>query len=323
MSPPACPPPGSHDAAASRHAGREDPPSHLGESSMSASSVADEPPSAGTADAPRESALTRAVHAGGLRKAVVPALLLAAWLVLSLNRWVDPLYLPSPADLWEAIKAVWPRLPSAFVSSVFVTLAGLVAGSVTGILIGLAMASSKTVRDLFGGLLEAIRPVPTFALIPLFVLWFGLGKAPQIVLVMFGSAILLSLATIEAVRNVPPIYVRASLLLGASRLTVYRTVILPAIVPHIFGALRAAAVAAWGRDVAAEYVGAQDGLGYLMIVQSQYFDTAGMWVIIFIYSLLALALDAVLRAAQRPLTRWTDRNVDSGVVANVLGQSKS
>ncbi|HVZ44881.1 MAG TPA: ABC transporter permease [Ramlibacter sp.] len=260
---------------------------------------------------------------GRLRKLAVPTLLVATWLALSLNHAVDPLYLPSPSDLWEAIEALWPRLPSAFVSSVSVTLAGFVAGSVTGILCGLAMAASKTVRYLFGGLQEAIRPVPTFALIPLFVLWFGLGKAPQIAMVMFGSAILLSLATIEAVRNVPPIYVRASLLLGAGRLTVYRTVILPAIVPHIFGALRAAAVASWGRDVAAEYVGAQDGLGYLMIVQSQYFDTASMWVIIFIYSLLAISFDALLRAAQRPLTQWTDRNAESGVVANVLGQTRS
>jgi ABC-type nitrate/sulfonate/bicarbonate transport system permease component len=290
---------------------------------MPVSTVDHEPASAGKADAARASVVTRTVSMGRLRKVVVPVLLLSTWLALSLSGSVDPLYLPPPSALWEAIKTIWPRLPSAFVSSVSVTLVGLVAGSVTGILIGLGMAASKTVRDLFGGLQDAIRPVPTFALIPLFVLWFGLGKAPQIALVMFGSAILLSLATIEAVRNVPPIYVRASLLFGAGRLTVYRTVILPAIVPHIFGALRAAAVAAWGRDVAAEYVGAQDGLGYLMIVQSQYFDTAGMWVIIFIYSVLAVSLDALLRAAQQPLTRWTDRNVDSGVVANVLGQSRS
>jgi ABC-type nitrate/sulfonate/bicarbonate transport system permease component len=216
-----------------------------------------------------------------------------------------------------------PGLPAALPASVLMTLTGLLIGTAAGVITGLVMAYSRVARDLFGGLVAFVAPIPIFALIPLFVLWFGLGKAPQIVLVMFGSAILLSLATIEAVRNVPPIFVRASLLLGAGRQTVYRTVILPAIVPHIFGALRAAAVAAWGRDVAAEYVGAQDGLGYLMIVQSQYFDTAGMWVIIFIYSLLALALDAVLRAAQRPLTRWTDRNVESGVVANVLGQSRS
>jgi ABC-type nitrate/sulfonate/bicarbonate transport system permease component len=87
------------------------------------------------------------------------------------------------------------------------------------------------------------------------------------------------------------------------------------------GALRAAAAASWGRDVAAEYVGAQNGLGYLMIVQSQYLDTAGMWVIIIIYSLLALTFDALLRVAQRPLTAWTERNARVGVVASVLGQT--
>jgi ABC-type nitrate/sulfonate/bicarbonate transport system permease component len=256
-----------------------------------------------------------------LRKVVVPAIVIAIWVMATMNRWIDPVYVPSPLDLWASLVTVWPRLPSAFVSSVSVTLAGLVSGSLLGLAIGLAMSYSRQVRELFGGVMDFLRPMPTFALIPLFVLWFGLGKAPQVALIMFGSAILLSLAAMEAVRNVPPIYVRAALLLGADRWTIYRTVILPAITPHLLGALRAAAAASWGRDVAAEYVGAQDGLGYLMIVQSQYLDTSGMWVVIIIYSLLALALDALLRSAQRPLTAWTERNARGGVVASVLGQN--
>ncbi len=89
-------------------------------------------------------------------------------------------------------------------------------------------------------------PVPTFALIPLFVLWFGLGLAPQIAIIMFGTSIILGLATIEAVKNVPPIYIKAAFLLGANRMTIYRTVILPAILPHLMGAIRAAAAGAWG-----------------------------------------------------------------------------
>lgn len=256
-----------------------------------------------------------------LSKVLVPGAVIAIWVVASMNRWIDPVFVPSPLDLWASLVEVWPRLPSAFLSSVSVTLAGLAAGSIVGLALGLAMAYSEQVRDLFGGVLDFLRPMPTFALIPLFVLWFGLGKAPQIALIMFGSAILLGLATMEAVRNVPPIYVRAALLLGASRGTIYRTVVLPSITPHLLGALRAAAAASWGRDVAAEYVGAQNGLGYLMIVQSQYLDTAGMWVIIIIYSLLAISLDALLRAVQRPLTAWTERNARSGVVASVLGQT--
>jgi hypothetical protein len=115
----------------------------------------------------------------GVRKAMVPMLIIAVWVAATMSRWIDPVYVPSPLDLWTALVEVWPRLPSALLSSVGVTLAGFFCGSATGLAMGLAMAYSRHVRDLFGAVLDFLRPVPTFALIPLFVLWFGLGKAPQ------------------------------------------------------------------------------------------------------------------------------------------------
>ena len=87
------------------------------------------------------------------------------------------------------------------------------------------------------------------------------------------------------------------------------------------GAVRVAAAAAWGLDVAAELIGAQDGLGYLMIVRQTYLDTAGIIVIVMIYSVLALTLDILLRLGERPLTRWTERSVRQGAVASVVGRA--
>src|SRR5262249_40254826 len=166
-----------------------------------------------------------------------------------------------------------------------------------------------------------IRPVPVFALIPLFVLWFGIGRMPQIVLIALGTSVILGVTTIEAVRNIAPVYVRAALTLGASRAQIYRTVLVPSIIPHLMGAIRVAAAASWGLDVAAEFIGAQNGLGYLMIVQETYLNTAGIMVIVLIYSLLALGLDTIIRLAERPITRWTERGVRTGVVAGILGQA--
>lgn len=256
-----------------------------------------------------------------LRKAIVPAALLMVWAAVTTAGLIDPIFVPSPAGLVEAFKSLLPRLPGALLASTTMTIVGFVGGSAVGLALGLAMTYSRIARDLFGGVIDVLRPVPTFALIPLFVLWFGLGKAPQIALIMFGTAIILSLATLEAVRNVPTIYVRAALLFGASRWTIYKTVILPSITPHLLGATRAAAAASWGRDVAAEFIGAQTGLGYLMIIHSQVLDTAGIVVIIIIYSLLAIALDTVIRLAQRPITTWTERNTQTGTVAAILGST--
>jgi ABC-type nitrate/sulfonate/bicarbonate transport system permease component len=214
---------------------------------------------------------------------------------------------------------MWPVLGSAVVATVTMTLSGFLIGSAIGIVSGLAMAYSKVVRELFGLLFDFLRPVPVFALIPLFILWFGVGRTPQIVLIALGTSMILGVTTLEAIRNVPPIYVRAALNLGGTRQSIYRTVIIPSILPHLIGAVRVAAAASWGLDVAAEFIGSQSGLGYLMINRQSYLDTAGILVVVLIYGCLALALDQIIRRIELRMLRWTSRDIGEAYVASVLG----
>src|SRR5690606_35680291 len=138
------------------------------------------------------------------------------------------------------------------------------------------------IRDLLSDLMDIMRPVPVFALIPLFALWFGIGIAPQIAIIALGTSMILGVTTVSAIRNVSPVHIKAALTLGATRGAVYRTVIVPSIVPHLLGSVRVAAAASWGLDVAAEFHGAQQGLGYTMIVRQQYRDTSGIILICII-----------------------------------------
>ena len=260
------------------------------------------------------------------KKSVVPLLILGTWTIITYiwplaygERLIRPIFLPGPQDLVKALMQMLRHLPEAMLSSVTMTLLGFVLGTALGIAIGLSMAYSKNTRELFGGILDFLRPVPALALIPLFILWFGIGKGPQIALIVFGTSVILGLTTIEAIRNVPPVYIRAALTMGASRWHIYRTVILPSITPHILGAVRVAGVASWGLDVAAEFIGAQTGLGYLIIVRQQYLDTPGIMLIVIIFSILAMGLDLVIRAVERPITKWTERSTRRGIVAAVVG----
>jgi ABC-type nitrate/sulfonate/bicarbonate transport system permease component len=254
-----------------------------------------------------------------LRRFLVPVLLVAVWAWASTERFVRAIFLPSPGDLWTALNTLLPGLPAALPASVFMTIVGLVIGSFLGLANGLAMAYSKVIRELFGGIVGFFRPVPIFALIPLFVLWFGLGKLPQIAIIMLGTWLVISLMTMEAIKNVQPVHVRAALILGASRWTIYRTVVIPSIMPNMLGAIRAAAAASWGLDVAAEFIGAQTGLGVMIIARQQYLDTASMIVLIGIYSLLAITMDRLIVRFERPFTEWTGRNNDLGAAGKVLG----
>jgi len=255
-----------------------------------------------------------------LLRVIAPVLTIALWLFVTYGGFIRELYLPTPTAMWESFQGMRSELPSALVSSVTMTLTGFVLGTTLGILMGLLMAYSRTLRDLLGDVLDFTRPVPVFALIPMFVLWFGIGRTPQVALITLGCSVILGVTTLEAIRNVNPVYVRAALTLGADRRRIYRTVVLPSIFPHLLGAIRVAAAASWGLDVAAEFIGAQTGLGYLMIIRQQYLDTAAIFDIVLIYSLLALGLDFLIRSLERPLNRWTERDVRTGVAATIVGR---
>ena len=255
-----------------------------------------------------------------IRRLVVPATLLVAWVAVSEAHLVRPIFLPPPAAIAGAFEGMAPQLPGAILTTVTLTVIGWALGVAIGMAFGLLMAYSRLARDYIGTIFDFLRPVPVYALIPLFILWFGVStRAPQIAIIALGTAVILGVTTLEAVRNVPPIYVRAALTLGASRAVIYRTVIVPSILPHLIGAIRVAAAVAWGLDVAAEFMGSSVGLGYLIILQQTYLRTAGIFLLVAIYSVLAVILDAIIARVERRITGWTERRGGVGIVASMVG----
>lgn len=259
-------------------------------------------------------AVSRVLSSTVVQRASVPTLIIVAWVVVTQAKIVRPLFLPSPLDMLEAFRNLAPQLPQATATSMSMILAGFLLGSAAGILFGLAMAYARFILNAFGTIFDFLRPVPIFALIPLFVLWFGIGFAPQVTLIAFGCLVILGVTTTEAIRNMPRIYVQASYTLGAKRNDVFRTVVVPYIIPHLIGSIRVAAAASFGLDVAAEFMGSQAGLGYQMIVQQQYLKTAGILAIVIIYSVLAFLLDRVIAFAERRVTGWTERRAEKAAL---------
>ena len=137
------------------------------------------------------------------------------------------------------------NLGLAIFMSLMITLSGFGIGLIVGMGMGLLMAYSRGFLDSVGPLMEFTRPVPVFALIPLFMLWFGIGFWPQILLVALGVSAILGVETYEAIRNLPLVYIRAASNLGADKKTIFRTVVIPYIFPHLIGAIRVAAAASW------------------------------------------------------------------------------
>ena len=249
----------------------------------------------------------------------VPLGFFAIWYAIAEAEIVGQIFIPHPQTIIDRVTLLWSELLGAIWVSLQMVVIGAFIGSVSGIFIGLLFGFSRLARDLFELTLDTIRPIPIFALIPLFVLWFGIGRTPQISLVALGVFLIVSFTTIEAVRNVPRIFVRAAMTCGASRMDVYRTVVIPSIVPEILLGIRFGLIAAWGLDVAAEFSSSSEGLGYFMIVRGQYLDTAGIVLSVFLFCGCAIVADRALRYLGRKCMPWNPRVVNQDFITELLG----
>jgi ABC-type nitrate/sulfonate/bicarbonate transport system permease component len=186
-------------------------------------------------------------------------------------------------------------------------LASFILGSLVGILVGLVMSRYQLVFGLLEPFIEALRPIPPIALIPFFILWFGLGDSGKLLLAGLGCFMVLVIGTVEAVRNVPRIYLQAAQSLGANGSYAYRTVVVPAILPELIGSLRVSLALAFGLTIAAELMGAQSGIGYLMMVARRSLNTQTILLGIIIIGIEAWLADRMLGVLTRRLTSWTER----------------
>jgi ABC-type nitrate/sulfonate/bicarbonate transport system permease component len=232
--------------------------------------------------------------------------LIALWVFLTPEH-VSELTFPSPHSVWEAVKVLRLNLVEHSIYTLGRVLAGWVLGAVLGIVIGLAMTWSRVFYSVVNPVIEAVRPLPPIALIPFFIIWFGLSVSGQIILIALGCFMVLAVNTYVAVQNLPAIYVQAASSFGASRRQIYWTVIIPAILPTLVSGFRIAAALAFGTAVAAEFMGAQSGLGYMIMVARRTLNTNTILLGTIIIGLESFLLDSFIRwLSRRRFMSWSE-----------------
>ena len=183
-------------------------------------------------------------------------------------------------------------------------LGGTVAGTVLGVLVGLAMGWSRRLAGILDPPIQLVRAVPALALIPLFMVWFGGAPLGPFVFVAFVAFELIVINTVEAIRSVPPIVRQYALSLGATQWQLFRTVVLPGIVPSLIGAIRVILGSSWAVVLAAEYLSVEAGLGRLMILSEVFLLTGRMIVIVLLFMLYSAVLNYMFLRSARYATRW-------------------
>ena len=178
-------------------------------------------------------------------------------------------------------------------------LIGLVAGIGIGVATGLLVGMSRWARDIVLPPVLMLRTIPILALIPLFMFWFGAREVGILIFVSFAVFSMMIVNTLEAIRNVAPIYQDYARCMGATPRQVYRTVIVPAILPALNGGIRVILSLSFAIVLAGELLATDSGLGWLMILSERFFMIGRMVVIVVIFVVFSLILNGLYLAASR------------------------
>lgn len=237
---------------------------------------------------------------------VVLAVALALWQGAASAGWIDPLFFPAPYDVGRAL---WRLTASGAMgghvaASMKRLLAGLALGASLGVLVGLAAGLVGAARMVATPLVSALFPVPKIALLPLFILWFGIGEPSKIATIAFGAFFPMVIATMGGVDAVDRGLIRMAQSFGTPAAAIVRKVALPAAAPSILSGLRIATSIGIVLIVAAEMIGAKEGLGAFTLAAGNLMAVDELMAGVVVIAAIGVAFAALIGAAERRLLRW-------------------
>jgi NitT/TauT family transport system permease protein len=232
--------------------------------------------------------------------------LLGLWEAVARLGWVPVLFLPSPigvlAEGWDMV--VSGQLHVHLVRSLERLAWGFAIGALAGISVGVAVGFFSLADAVVQPIIAATFPIPKIALLPLLILWLGIGEASKVAVVALGVFFPMAINTYSGVRQADPLLIRAAVSFGAGRWSVIRKVILPSALPMVFAGLRLGAGIALLLLVAAEQIAADAGIGFLILQSGNLMETTKLMVGIVVLSLLGVLSHWALGGLERAVIRW-------------------
>jgi len=232
--------------------------------------------------------------------------LLATWELAAQAEWINPLIVPPPSKILKIFfeLVVSGPIPMQILVSMKRALTGYLLAAVVFIPLGIYMGLSPTVYRLFEVIVEMLRPVPPPVVIPVALLFFGLGDEMKIFVIFFSCAWPILLNTIDGVRGIDWVLLNTARTFGLSRGKTIRQVILPACSPQIITGLRVSLPIMLILVVISEMVGSTDGIGYFVLDSQRRFKVAQMYAGMFALAILGYTLNQLFNLLQRWLLPW-------------------
>ena len=280
-------------------------------------SGADALKAAATTESPAaRTVVSTAIPAWGISvvKALIPwVILIAIWEFAAARGWSGALLFPPPSsflsyaidnDFRVGFGRESMTVPMAILASAFRVLVGLALGFVAAIAAGILISASRTVSDMVMPIVRGLAPIAPIAWIPLGIILFGIGNPTAIFIVFMGVFFILTISTVAAVGGVDQKMIKTAKSFGATKFQVWTRVIFPAVLPQVFTMLRINFFAAWMAVLAAEMVGLKNGLGMMIILGREMFNTNLILLGMCTVGATGYLVDVLLVQIQRRILWW-------------------
>jgi NitT/TauT family transport system permease protein len=231
-----------------------------------------------------------------------------AWCVLSYANLVPTVILPSPTEVLRAFPVLHfeEALVRSIGRSLYRVYMGFLLAAAVAIPLGLIMGTFPPIKHFFVPLLDPLRFLPISALVPLFIVWFGIDEMQKIVFLFVGIFVYLLPLVVEAVENVDDVYLQTATTLGATRAQLIRHVLIPGSLPAIGEALRVMNGIGWTYVILAEVVNARYGLGYLITVAGKRSHVDQIFALVLVILAIGVITDWIIRQANAALFAWNE-----------------
>ena len=232
--------------------------------------------------------------------------ILLCWELVSRRQWVTPLFLPAPsailAEGWEMIKT--GLIFKHILASLTRILWGFLLACSLGIIVGIVIGFFSIPEALGNPIIAATFPIPKIAILPLLILWLGIGEASKVAVIVLGVFFPVVINVYTGVKNVDPLLIKAALSLGSNRVRIIRKVVLPSILPMIFAGMKLGMGIALLLVVAAEMVAADAGIGFMILNAADLMETKKLMVGLIILSLLGIFFNWLFQRLEQVVIPW-------------------
>ncbi|CCQ97044.1 Nitrate/sulfonate/bicarbonate ABC transporter permease [[Clostridium] ultunense Esp] len=245
--------------------------------------------------------------------------LLLFWEIVStLNEsfeYFNPIFLPAPSDI---VKEMWYLgqtgiITESIVASTIRILLGFFIGLVLAVIVGVLMSKYRQVEYWLSPVLNLLGPIPALALLPIFIIWFGIGEMPKVLLIAWTTFIPVLTNTLDGLKSVNPTLIRSALSLGANERHIFFKVIFPSAIPSIFVGAQISLGLGFSSLIVSEMMGAKSGLGYIIVDARNYFKMSNMFVAIVLIGLEFSIFSYALKLLERRWVSWRKNGVRSAI----------